>query len=71
MAITPDEPYNLTRYWRYIFVPLTLITLFVVGYVIFNMSSSQLSIGSLPPMSKLNAPGGTIPAGSAPAASTI
>ncbi len=67
MAVTPDEPYNLTRYWRYVFVPLTLATLFVIGYVVFNLSNSQLSVGSLPSIPKLNM--GAAAAASAPSIS--
>jgi hypothetical protein len=64
MAVTPDEPYNLTRYWRYIFVPLTLATLFVVGYVVFNLSSSQLSIGALPSLASASVPAAAAASGS-------
>jgi hypothetical protein len=49
MADTRLSPkYSLVRYWRYIFAPLILVLLVMAWYVIFNLPSSQLSVGPLP-----------------------
>lgn len=48
------QQYSLTRFWRYIFTPLLLLTLAFVWYVIFTMSGIQLS-PSISPL-KVNAP---------------
>jgi hypothetical protein len=40
--------YSLTRYWRYVFVPLVVVLILVAWYTIFTLSPAQLSIGALP-----------------------
>lgn len=35
--------YTLTRFWRYIFTPLLLLTLVFGWYVIFTLPGSQLT----------------------------
>ena len=40
--------YSLSRYWRFVFVPLVIILIFIAWYVIFTLSPAQLAIGPLP-----------------------
>lgn len=58
--------YSLTRYWRYVFVPLVVILIVLAWYVIFTLSPVQLSVGSLPKLDSL--PAATAPALNAAAA---
>lgn len=49
MSTTNLAPkYSLSRYWRYVFVPLVVVLIFIAWYVIFNLSPGQLSVGPLP-----------------------
>ena len=49
MSTTNLAPkYSLSRYWRYIFVPLVVVLIFIAWYVIFNLSPGQLTVGPLP-----------------------
>jgi hypothetical protein len=41
MATTPDQPYNLTRYWRYVLVPLVVISLVWILFVIYTLTENQ------------------------------
>lgn len=43
--------YSLSRYWRFVFVPLVVVLIFIAWYVIFNLSPTQLAIGPLPSIS--------------------
>lgn len=41
--------YSLVRYWRYIFAPLVLAVIAFGWYILFNLSTFQLTVGALPP----------------------
>ena len=42
-----QDHYSLIRFWRYIFTPLLLILIAFVWYIVFNISGTQLGVGSM------------------------
>lgn len=41
MATEPDQPYNLTRYYRYVWVPLFILCFFWCIYIFLTVPDIQ------------------------------
>ena len=39
--------YSMVRFWSYIFTPLLILVLIFAMFVIFSLSASQITVGSL------------------------
>lgn len=39
--------YSMVRFWSYIFTPLLILVLVFAMFVIFSLSASQITVGSL------------------------
>lgn len=57
--------YSLSRYWRFVFVPLVVVLIFIAWYVIFNLSPTQLAVGSLPKLESAPSISSAMPAAAA------
>ena len=57
--------YSLVRYWRYIFTPLVVAVIAFGWFILFNLSSLQVTVGNLPAASTFPMPYGMASAAAA------